>query len=87
MTHKGHSSSGGGYGCSCDEKGSGGVSEAAALAIGAIAAFLLYQAITMAKAGKKKRSPEESYVDSINDILFAGEFNTLNVGLIVNLPC
>jgi hypothetical protein len=57
-------------GCSC---GTGaGINEIAALAAGAVGAFLLYQAITMAAAGRRKRSTS-SFVDRAKDVILAGE--------------
>ena len=66
------SSSGGG--CHCGGQDSG-ISDAAALAAGAVAGFLLYQAITMAAAGRRKRSADDSFpsvFEMTKDIVYAG---------------
>jgi len=70
-------------GCYCG--GQGGLSDAAALAAGAVAGFLLYQAITMAAAGRRKRSDRatsENKFAYLWDLMYAGEFEvTPNVSL------
>jgi hypothetical protein len=53
-----------------------GITDIAALAAGAIGAFLLYQAITMAAAGKRKKRDDGTFPSSIEiakDIMFAGK--------------
>ena len=66
-----------GYGggeCYCGGQQTG-INDIAALAAGAAAGFLLYQAITMAAAGRRKRD-DGSYLSPIEiakDIMFAGE--------------
>jgi hypothetical protein len=68
------------YGCSCDKGSTGdsGIGDAAALAAGAIAAFLIYQAITMAAAGKRKKRENEnlSPFEMAKDMIVAGRFTT-----------
>ncbi len=67
------SSSSHGGGCNCGEDS--GISDAAALAAGAVAGFLLYQAITMAAAGRRKRAADGSYpsvFEMTKDIVYAG---------------
>ena len=62
-----------GGGCNCGQDS--GISDAAALAAGAVAGFLLYQAITMAAAGRRKRSNDDSYpsvFEMTKDIVYAG---------------
>lgn len=61
-------------GCYCG--GQGGLSDAAALAAGAVAGFLLYQAITMAAAGRRKRSEranEGTDLSNLWDLVYAGK--------------
>ena len=70
----------GGYGgdCHCGGgKEESGIPDVAALAAGAIGAFLIYQAITMAAAGKRKKRDNEklSPFEIAKDILFAGEID------------
>ena len=62
-------------GCHCDN----GISDAAALAAGAVAGFLLYQAITMAAAGRRKRSESTplNLLEVAKDLLFAGNYRIL----------
>ena len=69
------------YGCSCGgEKGESGIPDAAALAAGAIASFLLYQAITMAKAGKRKKRENENLLsfEIGKDIIYAGRLGNIH---------
>ena len=62
----------GGGGCYCGAQN--GISDAAALAAGAVAGFLLYQAITMAAAGRRKRSDDSypAFFDIAKDLIHAG---------------
>ncbi len=62
-------------GCYCGG-GQGGLSDAAALAAGAVAGFLLYQAITMAAAGRRKRSQRANQgldLSNLWDLVYAGK--------------
>ena len=62
--------------CYCGGGKQEGVSDIAALAAGAIGAFLLYQAITMAAAGKRKKRDDgkvPSNFEIAKDIMFAGK--------------
>ena len=71
-----------GYGggeCYCGGQ-QNGINDIAALAAGAVAGFLLYQAITMAAAGRRKRD-DGSYLSPIEiakDIMYAGK-NRMNI--------
>jgi hypothetical protein len=76
-----------GYGggeCHCGTKGGGsggqtGINDIAALAAGAVAGFLLFRAITMAAARRRKRD-EGSYFSSFEiakDILYAGKIEKI----------
>jgi hypothetical protein len=64
--------SGHGGECYCGQQG--GFNDIAALAAGAIGAFLLYQAITMA-AGRKRREAKArvSPFEIASDVLFSGK--------------
>ena len=75
MRYRDHIMAASGYGggdCYCDQNG---ISDIAALAAGAIGAFLLYQAITMAMARRKKRDDGNrvSPFEVAKDLMLAGE--------------
>jgi hypothetical protein len=64
-----------GGGCNCGGQDSG-ISDAAALAAGAVAGFLLYQAITMAAAGRRRKRSAHGSSPSVfevtKDLVYAG---------------
>lgn len=73
----------GGGECYCGNEN--GINDIVALAAGAIGAFLLYQAITMAAAGRKKRDDGSLTPASevVKDILYAGK----TPSTVVNYSC
>ena len=73
------SSHGHGGECYCGkEEGVGGVGDIAALAAGAIAAFLIYQAITMAAGRRRKRENVPSPFEAVKDVIFTGKIDGKN---------
>ncbi len=72
----------GGHGSECYCGKEDGISEIAALAAGAIAAFLIYQAITMAAARRRKRDESNflSPFEVAKDVIFAGEIADITLG-------
>ena len=81
MRYRDHIMAASGYGggeCYC---GQNGISDVAALAAGAIGAFLLYQVITMAMARRKKRNDGSrvSPFEVAKDLMLAGKEATLLV--------
>ena len=77
IIYRDHAVAASGHGGECYCGKEDGISDIAALAAGAIAAFLIYQAITMAAAGKRKKRENEklSPFEIAKDILFAGEID------------
>ncbi len=77
--YRDHTMAASGHGGECYCGGGGkqdGITDIAALAAGAIGAFLLYQAITMAAAGKRKKRDDGTFPSNFEiakDIMFAGK--------------
>ena len=75
IIYRDHAVAASGHGGECYCGKEDGISDIAALAAGAIAAFLIYQAITMAAAKRRKRNVANfiSPFEAAKDVIFAGK--------------